>query len=272
MKKKCLLCRQKSFCLTGGLNLKYKIMYDIVIPAHEKDFVKIRFAYDSFKHLKGFKDIYCISNVKMPDKLRIKGVKYYTDDEVIDFDFGLFTGVIRQRTGWYRQMFVKFFQNVSGDEYLITEADNIYNRDIEIYENDKPVFILGQDQNHKPYFDFSQKLFGFGREYPYSFINEVMLIEREIIRNFVHSTCLTSQGFFELIAAELNRTQEVSGMADYELYGNYVTKYFPDMYLYKHYKSHVQAKQRMWTEEEISKHIKMLEKKDIDLIKIHSWL
>lgn len=248
-------------------------MYDILIPAHEKDFIKLRFVYDSIvKYIDGFKGIYCVTNVKVPDHLKISGINYFTDDEVIDFDFSLFQGTIKKRTGWYRQQFVKLFQNVTGDEYLISESDNIYNQKISIMENGKPVFLLGKDQNHKPYYAITQKLLGYGREYPYSFINEVMYIKREFVKEMVALTNLNIHGFFELFAAELNRTQEASGSSDYDLYGNFVVKYHKDAYLYKNTKTIVTAKHKEWTQNEIAEQIALYKNTDNSMIKIHSWI
>jgi hypothetical protein len=248
-------------------------MYDILVPAHEKDFTKLSFVYDSIiKNIEGFKDIYHITNTKVPKYLRISGINYFLDDEVIDFDFSLFRNTIKKRTGWYRQQFVKLFQNVTGDEYLVTEADNIYNRKINIIENNKPVFFLGKDQNHAPYYKIMQKLLGYGREYNFSFINEIMYIKREYVKELVALTKLNKYGFFELFANELNRTQETSGCSDYDLYGNFIAKYHEDEYLYKHVKTVVTAKHSEWSESDIKKQIDLYKNTDNIMIKLHTWI
>jgi hypothetical protein len=248
-------------------------MYDIVIPSAEKDFTKLRFVYDSvIENLSGFQKIFCITNVKVPDEMRISGVTYLLDAEVIDFNFDVFQGTIKNRCGWYRQQFVKLFQNVTSDDYLVTEADSIYNKKVDIFEDGKPVFLLGKDQHHIPYYELTQKLFGFGREYPYSFINESMLFKRELIKQLVSSTGFNKYGFFALVAAELNRTQQVSGMAEYELYGNYITKFHPGLYNYKYLKIASSAKHRVWSVEEIKAYISSFKKLDVAMIKMHSWI
>jgi hypothetical protein len=248
-------------------------MFDILIPSAEKDFVKFKFVYDSIvKYIEGYKGIFCISPVKVPGNLKIIGVNYFLDSDVIDFDFSLYKGNIQKRTGWYRQQFVKLFQNVTGDEYLVTECDNIYNKKVTIIEDEKPVFLLGKDQNHKPYYDITQKLFGFGREYPYSFINEVMYIKRNFVNELVSLRGLNKHGFFGLIASELNRTQEISGLSDYDLYGNFVAKYHKDAYLYKQVDTVVTAKLKEWSAAEINKHLQQHTASNNSMIKIHSWI
>lgn len=248
-------------------------MFDVLIPAAEKDFSKMRYAYDSIlKYITGFNEVHCITNVKVPDHLRISGVNYYLDGDVIHFDFSVFEGIIKDRTGWYRQQFIKWFQNVTSDDYLVSESDNIYIKKVRVFKNGKPVFVLGNDQYHVPYYRFTEKLFGFGREYPYSFINEIMLLKRDIINEFVASTGMTKYGFFAMIAAELNRTQEISGMSDYDLYGNYVTKYHKDMYEYEYVKFIHLSKTRPWTDDEIKDEINKRQNSGLSMIKMHTWL
>jgi len=247
-------------------------MYDVLIPLAEKDFNKFRFAYDSIvKYLSGFADVHCISPVPFPKHLKIQGVLYHLDKDVIDFDFSVFKGGIKNRTGWYRQQFIELFQEVTRDDYLVSDSDNIYTKKIDVYRKGKPLFLLGEDQNHGPYFRLTEKLFGFGREYPFSFINEIMLFKRPIIKELVASTGLTNEGFFQLVAAELNRTQENSGMAQYEIYGNYVTKYHPKLYGYEYLTFINKNKHREWTDSEIQKELDKYRDSKYSMIKMHSW-
>jgi len=247
-------------------------MYDIVIPLAEKDFNKFRFAYDSIvKYLSRFKDIYCISPVEFPKHLKISGVLYYLDEDVIDFDFSIFKGKIADRTGWYKQQFIKLFQTVTGDDYLVSDSDNIYTNPIKLFNGEKPIFLLGQDQEFLSYFILTKRLFGFGREFPYSFINEVMFFKRSIIKELVNSTGLTNEGFFQLIVSELNQTQQNSGFSEYELYGNYVTKYHKDLYDYEYLSFINKNKHRMWTDDEIEREIRKYSG-TCSMIKIHSWI
>ena len=247
-------------------------MYDILIPLAEKDFNKFRFAYDSIvKYLSGFADIHCISPVEFPKHLKIPGVLYHLDKDVVDFDFSVFKDKIQVRTGWYRQQFIELFQTVTGDDYLVSDSDNIYTDKIKVFNGKKPIFLLGEDQNHAPYFELTKKLFGYGREYPFSFINEIMLFKRSIIKKLVASTGLNNDGFFALVAAELNRSQENSGMAQYELYGNYVAKYHKDLYDYVYLTFINKNKYREWTDDEIKEEIKKYTGK-YSMIKLHSWM
>ena len=247
-------------------------MYDVLMPLAEKDFNKFRFAYESIvKYLDGFTDIHCISPTRIPQHLRISGVYYSLDAEVIDFDFSVFKDRIKARTGWYRQQFIELFQEVTRDDYLVTDSDNIYIKKIDVYRNGKPLFLLGEDQNHTPYFRLTEKLFGFGREFPYSYINEIMLFKRAIIKELVASTGLSNDGFFQLVTDELNKTQENSGMAQYEIYGNYVEKYHRGLYGYQYLPFINKNKHREWTDNEIEGEIRKYTNTDYTMIKMHTW-
>lgn len=247
--------------------------YDVLITVAEKDFNKLRFVYDSiWCDLEGVGGVYIISNIEIPNNVKIACVNYFLDQQVLDLDFSRFTGKIKTREGWYRQQFIKLLQEVTGDNYLVMDADIILNRKLIVVENEKPFFLLGKDQHNKPYFDLMKKVFDLDRVYPYSFINEIMFFKRSIIKHLLHSTSLNIYGFFELVLNELNRNNQISGFSEYELYGNYVAKYFPDTYNYKYTKTAEKGKKGLWEDAEIEKMVRTLCVSDVDIIKIHSWL
>jgi hypothetical protein len=248
-------------------------MYDILIPAAEKDFVKLRYVWDSIiKYLSGFDKIYCVSNIKIPLYLRLPGVEYCTDADIIDFDTKRFTGAIKGHEGWYVQQYIKLFQKVTADDYLEVDADVFFNRKVDIIENGKPSFLFGRDQNHKPYFDLMSKLLDIEKVYPHSFINETMFFKRKIISHFLESFEIDERGFFEMILREVNQVNEMSGFSEYEFYGNYVTKYFPDAYNYKHIKAKLGGKYGLWYEDEVRLYVDYCNGLDYDLISMHTWI
>jgi hypothetical protein len=248
-------------------------MYDILIPVAEKDFIKLQFVWESIiNNLSGFNEIYCISNVKMPKSLKLPGIRYFTDSDVIDFDCMRFTGAIKNHESWYIQQYIKLFQNITSNDYLEVDADVFFNRKVNIIENGKPSFLFGRDQNHLPYFNLMKKVFNLEKVYPHSFINETMFFKRSIIKHLLDSLRIDPHGFFELILAEVNRANEMSGFSEYELYGNYVTKYFKDSYNYKYLKTQLGGKYGYWNEDEIRQYVDFYKGSDFDLISMHSWI
>jgi hypothetical protein len=248
-------------------------MFDILITVAEKDFNKLRFVLSSIeRNITGFDEVYCISNVKIPKNAKECWVNYVLDSEVLDFNFQRMTGTIKARQGWYKQQYIKLFQNVTSDEYLVVDADVYFNKKIEIIENGKPTFLFGTDQFHPPYFHFMKNMFDLERVYPFSFINELMYFKRGMIQHILSSIKVNKYGFFELSVNELNKENNASGFSEYELYGNYVTKYFPTLYNYKYIKTYSTAKKEVWSDQDIRKHIAQFKYSDIDILKIHSWL
>jgi hypothetical protein len=245
-------------------------MYDILITVAEKDYNKLPFVLESIKkYLCGFNEIHIVS----PTKIQFESSKtfFHLDRDVVDFDFSKFKGNIALRKGWYIQQFIKLFQKVTSNDYLIVDSDVYFNQKIEIVENGKPCFLLGVNQQHQPYFDFTKKVFGFGREFPHSFINEVMYFKRDIIEKMISPW--TKDGFFEIAVKVLNKiNHQTSSFSEYETYGNYIHKYFPEMYNVKYIKTKTLAKHGNWTKEELHNVIEHYKDQDYDKISMHSWI
>lgn len=246
-------------------------MYDILILIAEKDFLKFRFVYDSIiKNIDGFNKVYCISNKTIPENMLIPGINYFLDEEVIDFDFSKLQ--VGKRRGWYVQQFIKLFQKVTLDDYIVVDSDIYINRKIKIIQNGKPSFLFGGDQNHTPYFQLMKEVFDLDRTYNHSFINEIMYFKREIISDLLLRMKIDKYGFFELVAKVINKQTHQSVFSEYELYGNYVSKYFPETYNYIHVKTHHSGKYEIWKEDEIQNYINGLKDSDYDVISMHTWV
>jgi len=99
-----------------------------------------------------------------------------------------------------------------------------------------------------------------------------MFFKRDIINHFLNSFKIDPKGFFELILSEINRVNEMSGFSEYEFYGNYVTKYFKDLYNYKYLKTYLGGKYGLWNENEVRQYIDSFKSSNYDLISMHSWI
>ena len=249
-------------------------MFDILIVVAEKDHNKLPFVLESiYKNISGVNKYYIISPTAISDEYLWLDAEVFMDREVVDFDFSRFTGNIETRRGWYIQQFIKLFQEVTGPQYVVVDADVYLNKKIDIIgDDDKPTFLFGKNQYHLPYFQFMKSVFDLNKVHSYSFINEIMYFDRDIIKQMISSIGLNKYGFFELAVNELNKQNEVSGFSEYELYGNYVTKNFPDAYHYKFIKSCRNGKQREWNETELKEYINKMENSEYDLISMHSWI
>lgn len=243
-------------------------MFDILITVAEKDYNKLPFVLDSiYKNVKGFDEIYVVSPSAVPDEY-MSDAHYLIDNEVIGFDL---SRIEENRRGWYRQQFIKLFQNVTKDDYLVVDADIWINKRI-VIDPETPTFYLGRNQEHRPYFQVMETLFGFGKVYPHSFICEMMFFKRTLVREMLKQAKHTRKAFVEACVEEVVRNGHPSGFSEYETYGNFVTKCFPGIYSYQPITVHHYARKREWTYRELCDYVNALKGNTYDVITMHSWI
>ena len=240
-------------------------MFDILITIAKKDFNKLWFVINSIqKNVAGYRKIFVVSDEKIE---KYEGIEYFTDDDVIDFDMSKID--MSNRRGWYKQQFIKLFQDVTADNYLVIDADVYINKPLEINVA-HPYFLFGKDQYHIPYFIFIKDVLDIEKCYPHSFICETMFFKRAIIKYMLNELGVDKNEFFDIAAKEINKINNGSGFSEYEMYGTYVTKYFPELYQYKYINVLNSWKRRTWTDKEIKDHIKS--SPNMDILTMHSWI
>jgi hypothetical protein len=228
--------------------------YDIVIVSHEIDFYKIKFVIEKIeKNLKNFEEIHLILSEReeyldkeIIEKLTSKPIFYHKESEILKID----KNKIKYRPNWIYQMLLKFFQNVTkNDNFLAMESDAVINKPLEFFNEDKTIFYLGNDQHHKPYFNFSEKLIGVGREYDYSFISDIIMYDKKILKEIlIKSGCNDSNEFLSLI---YNIIDSENYPAENELYGNYCYKYHRDDFEMRKFNNVYSGRHHHWSDEEI---------------------
>lgn len=143
-----------------------------------------------------------------------------------------------KRTGWYLQQFLKYsYAYICEEDYYISwDADTIPLRRIEMFENGSPVFDV-KEEHHLPYFTTINKLFSHEiRRYgDFSFISEHMIFDKKCVIKMLSDIDgnhnLRGENVFEKILSAVNDIDLLmSGFSEFETYGNYVCKKFPDMY------------------------------------------
>ena len=201
--------------------------YDIVIVAHEKDFHKLKYCVKYVCKNLIFDEIHIILSEKEEYKEKsilynfYKSIYYHKETDVLKID----KDQIKFRPNWIYQMFLKMFQNVTKNEnFLVIESDAIVNSKLNFLENNKTIFHLGIDQNDEHYYNFNKQMLNIGREYNYSFISELMMYNKNVVRDMIlKSNCLNVQ---EFIQKSYNIISKECYPADYELYGNFFYKYY----------------------------------------------
>lgn len=240
--------------------------YDIVIASAPKDYNKLPFVIRSIKDnmLDTFDNIYVITPT--PIDFRLPGILQFRDEEVLEIDRSLFP----HRPNWVFQQFLKLFQNVTQNErYLVVDADMLFNKPLNVFRSGKPIFYLGIDQMHKPYFDFMRRMFGLERGYSHSFINEFMLFDKNIVGSLLKSFNGSVTSFFE---ASIKIMTQNCYISEFELYGNFVHQKYPELYSIQKLNSKRFGKVKgAWSDAEIEKTIEEMKQHNAEVFTIHTW-
>jgi hypothetical protein len=237
--------------------------YDLIIPCHPKDYVKLQYCLGAcIKHLNPTpQNVYLIT----PDGLSAKNITGIKDDEAIGIQM---SQINYRRPNWIFQMFVNLFQDFTeNDLYMTVDSDVIFNREQKLFKDGKPIFFISdRDQHHIPYFDFMDKWSGLERQTDYTFINDYMMMDKRVCREMLPDI----NALLDFCNQNLS---EDCLLADYEIYGNFVTWAYPEMYETSHTKTQMHGKyvHEPWTEAEIESAINHYSGKDLDLFTIHSW-
>jgi hypothetical protein len=236
--------------------------YDVLIVVAEKDYNKLNFLINSLENLNPLPENICIVS---PTDIVEKHKKciYYLDDDVLDID----KGKIKYRPNWIYQQFVKILQNITpNDNYLVIDSDIFLNKKIDVFLDGKPNFFITINQYHQPYFNYLNH-FGINKVYDTSFISEIMMFNKDKIKEFLSSIGYCEESF-------LNKSLELIDsncyISEFEFYGNMILSNYPNSYNFKNIKTKVFGKQSKWNNNEIITLINA--NRDLDIISYHTWL
>lgn len=222
-------------------------MYDIIIPTASKDasFIRLVFEYIR-KNLKEADIIYVITNRSCFNKIQKYDLKHYNvilldENELIQsLSFEriqkiLLSQDVHIRVGWYFQQFLKMafaLTKYAKDYYLTWDSDTLPLNHISFFDDkERPLFTMKAEFN-QPYFDTLQKLLGFGKLAPFSFIAEHMIFNSNIMKeliNRIETNNSKGSDWVEKILFACADLQEPC-FSEFETYGTYVWKLHPNMY------------------------------------------
>lgn len=240
--------------------------FDLVIFSAPKDFNKLRYTYESLEKIEDeINKIYCFCP-ELP-KEKIDGIEYVLDDEIIQYDFDKFN--VNVKKSWIKQQCMKLFQEITIDDYFVIDSDVYINKKLKIYQNNKPTFFLGRNQFHVPYFVYLKQIMNLKREYNHSFINEMMLFKREVIEEMLKDFSGNRIDFMDRTSEILNGDNIL--MSEFELYGNYTYKKYPELYNFEQKKTHLNGKHTRWENNELELYLESYKSKDYDILSMHSW-
>lgn len=252
--------------------------FDIVILSHSKDYNKLPYLIESIRNnVLGFKDVHIISPNKIVD--RIEGIHYHTDKEALPLneetnklwnEWVENNSFTRQKPNWILQQFIKLFNVVTENDYLIVDSDIIFNKEIKIIENEKPNLFLGRNQYNREYFTFMEGILSLEKMNNWSFICELMFFKKNIINKLLNEHFNGDYNSF--IKQSIPLINDSCFISEFELYGNYVMKNHSNEYNLKKINCSLDGKHSEWNNEDILERIEHYNNLEYDIITIHSWL
>lgn len=238
-----------------------KKKYDVLIVVAQKDYNKLNFLFKSIKNLIPQPDNICVVS---PTEITNKeeNCLYYLDNEVLKID----RGNLKHRPNWVSQQFIKLLQNITpNDNYLVIDSDIFLNKEINVFNNDKPNFFITINQYHQQYFNFLN-YFNVHKIYEQSFISEIMMFNKTKIREYLSSINYNTETFLEKSIEIINENCYIS---EFEFYGNMILSNFPNLYNFTNINTQVFGKHSEWSEDEINSLISS--NNNLDIISYHTW-
>ena len=248
--------------------------FDLLVCVAPKDYGKLRYGVRTvLENVPGIDGVYVVSPTEIGDH-GIEHPKVVTlrDRDVLDFDMYRF----KYRSGWIYQQFLKLFQGVTEhDWYLTVDADLIVNKRMPVFtDGGRPIWYSGWDQNHAPYFQFQEKVFGFGKVCDRTFICDMNFFHKRLVAEMLSAHSFTVGSFLERSAEIITPTCYV---AEPELYGSFAHRYHPGLYEMRAVRTSFDGRpisgefDAAYTEEEIRGKIEQLRGTDLDTFSMHSW-
>ena len=239
------------------------IKYDVVLLSHPKDYVKIPFCLESLRFLNPApSNVYAVS----PHLLKLDGVTCMKDEDAL---FIKTDDIKYRRKNWIYQQLIKLLQGFTeNDLYMCVDSDLIFNRELTVLKNEKPTFFISNREQHYPaYFTFTKQYLDLEKQVPFTFINDFMMFDKNILEKMIPDKRKFVNDVNEIVS-------DTCLLSEFETYGNYVVKYFPEHYNMKQTKVLTHGKffeEDPWTSDEIKELVENNVDEDIDLFTIHTW-
>jgi hypothetical protein len=140
-------------------------------------------------------------------------------------------------TGWYLQQFLKMAAARLPDiarHYLIWDSDTVMLRAVEFFDAQGRVLVNPKEEHHRPYFELTEKLLGFGRSVPFSFISEHFMVNaghmRELLQMIETQAPDAKNWVYAILDQITSENLKNSGFSEFETYGNFLQVHHPGSY------------------------------------------
>jgi len=221
--------------------------FDVVIPVGPDDVTQVNKQLEFTKiNVIGFRKIFLLSfdptiAIEKPDERIV-----LVDESIFPFSLQDVTKIHGpfKRNGWYLQQLLKLYAGmvIPGilNRYLVIDCDAFLLRQIEFIDKETglPLYATGIE-NHAPYFDHMRKLHPFlEKQLPNaSGICHHMMFETAYVKELMElvETYHENQPFWVIFLTMvdgqltgLHSPWHASGASEYEIYFNYMLKFWPD--------------------------------------------
>ena len=240
----------KSYINQSVYSCTDNILYDIVIPVHEKDIKRI-LKYKPFieKYIKFNKMIIITNNFEnLNDIDKSHSTKFIMEDNLIKKEniknFFIDLGIKEtNRTGWYLQQFLKmsYSEICENEYYLLWDSDTLPIRFINMFDKSNPIFDMKKEY-HSPYFNTLVRLFPDINFSKLSYISEHMMIKTEYMKDLIktieNNKNIPGKIYWEKILMAIDRKDIIkSGFSEFETYGSFVDTYYTNTYKHRRWAS-----------------------------------
>jgi hypothetical protein len=240
-----------------------KIQFDVLLPVAFKDTKNLNLCLDKVYTNLNPRKIIIVANKEIKNHIHENEyIEFYDEDNLIE---NLKLDTIKclmkiisgtdNRSGWYFQQFLKMAYAIRSKTkyYLIWDSDTFPLNHINFFENIGIVneggvskcFFTMKNEHHIPYIPYFN--------IPYlktinilfdgvvlkltnkSFIAEHMMVHKDImiemIEKIENNKKINGNKFYEKILYAIDRNEILGpGFSEFETYGNYVLKYYPEKY------------------------------------------
>lgn len=224
--------------------------FDVLIPVAQKDTRFVKTVISKINtYINGCCNIYVITNKKnynrLKDVSKISNVQLLDENNLVpELSFDIVRrNMIRKGkkklggVGWYFQQLLKygFAKTKYANKYYLTwDADTLPLTKLSFFDGAIPLFTK-KIEYHEPYFDTMKRIFGFGKLVDYSFIAEHMIFNSSIVKEMLNSIesnkILEGTTWVEKIIMACDFSDKRGNLfSEFETYGNYCHKFYPEMY------------------------------------------
>jgi len=226
------------------------------------------------ENLQGFSEVVLsVPTTNGLDLPPIGNCRVVIDRDVLDID----KSSIKYRPNWIYAMFLKLFQDATKEDlYLTIDADIVLVNPLPMFEGGKRILWAGYPQDHQPYFFFQTKWLDLPRKYPATFIGDMNLISKSMIRQLLKDNGF--EGPLDFIKQTTPQITAESHPAENEINGQCCMKYAPTEYERRELKQyhaggrHIQSwDYQAWSPVDVESSIAEAKPRGFHVAVLHSW-